>query len=175
MRIIVLLLILSFYSKSYTQDTVSTDNWKSYTKDNFAILYPGNWEINTANQPRVMFTLMAPMEDSTDRLSENVTLQIQSLNGQSMSFEQYAGLSKSQIVSQLKEGRVLSEEKKSSGKDEYYRLMYTGKMSDLHLVYLQHIRIKEGKLYVLTFTCEYSKVVRWEKAGEEVMQNFKLF
>ncbi len=175
MRFFFLLTLLSLNARNYAQDSIGIGNWNTFSKDNFTILYPNNWEVNTANQPYVQFTLMSPFENENDKLSENITLQIQNLNGQAMNYEQYAGLSKSQVVAQLRDGRVLSEEKKSTINDEYYRLMYSGKMSDIHLVYLQHIRIKEGKVYVLTFTCEFSKVTEWEKAGEEVLKTFKIF
>ncbi|MCC6816424.1 MAG: hypothetical protein IT267_08445 [Saprospiraceae bacterium] len=147
-------------------------DWKIYKSENYSIRYPKDWEFNKSGSSGIQFLLMSPLENEQDKLHENVSLNIQNGNS-TLTLEQYAGLSRSQVIAQLKDGSILADEKKNQNGDEYYKLIYAGKMGDLHLAYMQHVRIKDSKVYLLTFTCEFSKIAQWQKTGEEILSTFQ--
>lgn len=152
---------------------LAAQDWKIYNGDNFTIRYPPTWELNKSGSMNTLFVIMSPSEGPEDKISENLSLIVQDMGSQAINLDQYVGLSTSQVTAQLKDGSILINERKSNDGNEYHKLIYSGKMGDLHLAFNQHVRIKDNKVYVLNFTCEFSKITQWQSIGEEIMNTFK--
>ncbi|NOT35865.1 MAG: hypothetical protein HOP11_00645 [Saprospiraceae bacterium] len=166
------ILFLSIFSNFLHVSSDTTGDWKTYKGDIYSIHYPSSWEFNKGGHMNTHFILMSPTESTEDKLSENVNLIVQDMGNQPITLSQYVGLSTAQVTAQLKDGTILLNERKSINDSEYHHLIYSGKMGDLHLVFNQHVRIKDNNVYVLTFTCEFAKMSQWQTIGEEVMKTF---
>lgn len=183
MRSILILLLVFFSIFANGQQTVvkktktitsSNLNWWKFEKDNYFILHPQDWVVDTSGTMGSSFILFAPVENTADQFKENVNLLIQNLEGKNISLNQYVQFSENQIKTMIQNAKI--EESKRIKKDslEYHSVMFTGEQGNYKLRFEQYYFLKAGKSYVLTFTHEQSKNEQYRRLGELMLSSFRI-
>ncbi|MDG1477069.1 MAG: PsbP-related protein [Vicingaceae bacterium] len=162
------LLVLLAIALSFSAYGQTKDNWKSFNKDNYAIKYPGDWELNQSGKLGTSFILFSPLSDEQDQFKENVNLLIQDLTGHNLNLDQYTEVSVNQIKTVLT-GAELIESKRI---DNYHNVIYTAKQGSFDLKFEQYYWVKNNKAYVLTLTCEENQFDAFKMVGEKMLNSF---
>ncbi len=152
----------------------AVDGWETYSKDEFSIQYPKEWELNKAGQMGTEFGLFAPVESDDDKFRENINLVKQDISAYNLDLAAYANLSEKQILGMFTEAKILeSTTKKAKGKS-FYKMVYTAMQGIFRLKFVQYYWVENKKAYVLTFTSEEDKYDKFRSDGEKIMGSFKM-
>jgi len=180
-----LLLLLLIFSPlfCFSQQTVvkksktivSTNiNWWKFEKENYSILHPQDWVIDTSGTMGSSFILFAPVENEADKFKENLNLLVQDLKGNSIDMNQYVSLSENQIKSMIKNSSILESKAVKNDSVQYHKISFTGEQGTYKLRFEQHYYLHNSKSYVLTFTYEQSKAEEYRRMGELMLSSFRL-
>jgi hypothetical protein len=166
-----LLANILFFLTSYCAAQIDTTKSK-FSKDNYRIEYPKSWRIDTSRLMSTEFFLFAPLENQTDKFSENVNLIIQDLTGQSVNLETYKSLTDKQIAEFTNESKVFESIIIKNNNKEYFKIVYTMTQGKSKLMITSICIIKNEKAYLLTFTTELEKYELYKKTGERILNSF---
>lgn len=154
---------------------ISTNiNWWKFEKDNYSILHPQDWTIDTSGTMGSSFILFAPIENEEDKFKENVNLLVQDLQGKNFTMEQYISLSEKQIKSMINNSSILESKTIKNDSAQYHKILFTGEQGTYKLGFEQHYYLMNGKSYVLTFSYERSKAEQYRRMGELMLSSFRL-
>lgn len=154
------------------ETSVAPNAWSTLDKPGFSIRYPGNWQMQTSENPQVALILMSPQENDSDLFRENINLLVQDLNGLNMDLNSYTKLSESQISQALKKAKIdLSKRLFDPQGNEYHKLIYSGEQGGYHLKFEQLYRLHNNKAWVLTYTAVLDDFERFRKTGEAIMES----
>lgn len=148
--------------------------WKELNTAVFSIQYPPAWELSQEGQMGSSLILMSPLEGDKDLFKENVNLVIEDLRGQKVSLVQYADAAGKQIQRMMTNSNILESKEISGSGDDHYKMIYTADQGTYSLKFEQHYRVKNGKAYVLTFTCEKNQPSAFQQDGENILNSFFL-
>ncbi|RKP50101.1 hypothetical protein D7Z26_20035 [Cohnella endophytica] len=119
-----------------------------------SIQYPEDWKL-VENAGGAIAAFLAPAEGDNDKFQENVNIIVQDLQGQDITLEQYAQISKDQINQLITDAKIVSGETfKADDGTEFYSLIYNGKQGEYTLTWQQVFAIANGKAYIMTYTAE---------------------
>lgn len=171
MKLISLITLLFLTSNCFAQ----TDTSKSYySKYNYKIEYPKSWRLDTSRLMGSEFFIFAPLENQSDRFSENVNVIIQDLAGQNINLENYKTISDKQITDFGTGSTVFESEIKKINNKEYFRIFYEMIQGKSRLKITSICFIKNEKAYLVTFTTEFEKYEAYKKTGEDILSSFCL-
>jgi len=163
----IILFFLTSYCVAQKEITKST-----FSKDNFIIEYPKSWRIDTSRLMGTEFFLFAPLENQTDKFSENVNLIIQDLTGQNVNLETYKSLTDKQISEFTNKSKVFESLIKKAKNRDYFKVVYTITQGKSKLMITSICIIKNEKAYLLTFTTELERYELYKKTGEQILNSF---
>lgn len=150
-----------------------TDTTKSsFSKSNYKIEYPKSWRLDTSRIMGTEFFLFTPLENQTDKFSENVSLIIQDLGGENINLETYKTISDKQITDFATEPTIFESVIKKVNDKEYFRLVYAMTQGKTRLKITSFCYIKNGKAYLITFTTELEKFETYKETGEKILNSF---
>ncbi|MBK8442240.1 MAG: hypothetical protein IPL35_01995 [Sphingobacteriales bacterium] len=158
---------------SENQSEKATD-WFSIMENKYAIKYPSNWEVNKSGQMGTSFILFSPLSNESDKFKENVNLLIQDLTGYDLNLDQYVEISEGQIKTMLTEGQIISSERKKKDKQEYQKVIYTGKQGIYDLKFEQYYWVIDNQAFVLTLTGEKEEFDKYQDIGEKILNSFEI-
>jgi hypothetical protein len=176
--ILPLLLLLSCLTCGQTNSQQIADkpaavsNWKQLDEPNYSIQYPVDWDLDRSGKMGPVFAILAPLESKEDKFRENVNLVVEDLNGQNISLDRYAELSKGQLKSSMTNFNLIESKKSNSGSREYFKVIFTWNYEAFRLKVEQYYWIVDGKAYVLTFTSEQDKFATFSETGEKILNTF---
>lgn len=150
-----------------------TENWKTYTHDNYSIQYPPAWELEE-NQVGTVFALISPVDTANKGFNININFIIQDLKGQGMDLDKYNETSINQIKHYLPNDNILTDEKQKDRTGEYMHLIYMGDENNNHLQFEQYYRIINDKAYILTFTTLQKQWDKNHQLGEQILKSFSI-
>ncbi|MCA0133026.1 DcrB/PsbP domain-containing protein [Winogradskyella alexanderae] len=153
------------------------ENWKTLKKDAFAISYPDNWESSDQlSQPGMQFLLLS--DESTmdgDKFREYINLTTESLNGQELTVEEYAKISLDQIMTQLPDSKIESNNATQLDGLATKEVVWSADFGNGNLLkFKQSILLFNGKAYILTFSSSTAEYDDYVKIADLIFQSFKL-
>ncbi len=169
--ILVGLIALILCIDSFAQ--TGNDN-KIFSKDNYSISYPNNWEINSTGQMGTSFLILSPVESEQDQFRENVNLLIQDMSAYNIDLNEFVSISEGQIKTMITNGSLVSSERIKTGKNDYHKVIYTGDQGIYKLKFEQYYWVINKKAYILTLTCETNQFEAYQNVGEAILNSFKL-
>ena len=165
----VVLFLISF---SVTAQSVSQDDFKVFSKNDFKISYPSAWRVDTPGTMNSKVFFFSPADGPDDKFSDNLNVMIQSLGGQPIDIQKYKEISEQQIKVMFSDGKM--EESKvvnANGREEYH-LSYEFSQGIFRLKVLAICFIKNDNAYLATFTSEASKFDRYRPTAEKMLETF---
>ncbi len=149
--------------------------WATIADPEFTIRYPPNWTLDQTGLFGSSFFLYAPLEARNDTFRENFNLIINDLREfPGIPLAEMAEGARQQIVSIIKDVKVLEFKEMPDGFDKYYQVEYTGTQGKFKLHWRQHYWLVHNHFYVLTFTAEETDYKRYLPLAEEVFRSFFL-
>ena len=174
------LLILFFSLIACGQETQINDKekidngWKVYAESNYSITYPDYWELDKSGQMGTSFILFSKPSSKEDLFRENVNLLIQDLKGQKINLDKYVEISEGQIKTMISNSDLIESKRLNENGNEFQKIIYSGDQGDYKLKFEQYYMIKNGKVYVLTLTCELEQFDEYKVIGEKILNSFRL-
>lgn len=154
--------------------TEELTEWQYLREDKFEISHPSNWEVNKSGEMGTSFILFSPIANNSDKFRENVNLLTQDLTGHDLNLDKYVELSEGQIKTLVTNGKIISSERQNNDKQEYQKVIYTGKQGIYDLKFEQYYWVIDNKAFVLTLTCEEKEFNNYQSTGERILNSFKL-
>lgn len=155
------------------QTTTTKADWKTFGKENYFIQYPNEWELNESGAMGTSFILFSSLESDKDQFRENVNLLIQDLSGHAIDLDKYTEISEGQIKTMITHSQLLLSKREKEGSEEYHHLLYTGDQGIFQLQFEQYYWVRDNKAFVLTFTCEQSKIKEYKETGAAILHSFR--
>jgi len=138
---------------------------------NYKITYPDTWSLDKSGIMGTKFLLFSPVEDAQDNFRENVNLVVEDVSAhKAIDLDQFMAASKSQIKSMISGAEIISSENLG----EYSKMLFSGQQGIYNLKFEQHVYLKDGFAYILTFTAKEDAFDEYSKTAEEIMSTFKL-
>lgn len=157
---------------SVNGQSVSQDDFKVFSKNDFKISYPSAWRVDTSGTMNSKVFFFSPADGPDDKFSDNLNVMIQSLGGQPIDIQKYKEISEQQIKVMFSDGKM--EESKvvnANGREEYH-LSYEFSQGIFRLKVLAMCFIKNDNAYLATFTSEASKFERYRPIAEKMLGTF---
>lgn len=151
------------------------DGWKVLKGENYWMIHPEEWELNTSGQMGTAYALLSPISSSEDKFRENLNFMIQDLSGSNMSLEKYTEISKEQVKTLLTGAKIIESTLISGNTRNYQKTIFTGKQGVFNLIFEQHYWVEDEKAFVLTFTCEENQYEVYKIIGDKMLNSFQLF
>lgn len=164
-----ILVLLTHICFSQTETTKS-----NFAKDNFKIQYPKNWSLDTSRMMGTEFFVFSPLENESDKFSENVNGIIQDLSGQNIDLEKYKQITDKQLTEMVTDCKIFESSIIKTNQREYYKATYAMTQGKFRLKTTSICFIKNDKAYLITFSAEFDKYDLYKKTGEEILNSFNL-
>lgn len=168
-RSLIIVLLILFHLTSKAQNP----GWTPYYHQDYTIVYPSDWELDTSGQRNTTLFLFSPLADKKDTFRENINLIIQDLSQNPYTLDQYIKLTEDQISS-MGGMYLYKNERKKAGNRPFHHLVYSGNHSGFDLVFEQYIWVIHKEAFVLTFTCEEKTRDKYKDTGQKVLNSFRL-
>ena len=158
-----------------TQQTTSeTTNMLTYEDSDAGIRvnYPSEW----ARQEKLMGTVVSfttPLEGSSDNFQENVNIAIEDLSLEPKTLEEYTNYNINEIENLLEDVEVLEINTEILAGNEADRLVYTGKLGQYTLKWMQIYTIKDHKAYVITYSAKINTYNEFLNDAEDIIYSFE--
>ncbi len=175
--IVLALLVLqpSFGQSMEKTATQVPNDWKELKGDNYWLIYPEDWELNTSGQMGSTFALLSPVSSSKDKFRENVNFMIQDLSGYNMNLEAFAKVSEEQVKTLVTDGELIESTLIVGNTLNHQKTIFTGKQGIFNLIFEQHYWVENDKAFILSFTCEESQHEKYKEVGAKILNSFQLF
>jgi len=148
--------------------TIDNPDFEEIKKDNYSICVHKDWLVELYPEDEIDLYIYI---DTEDDFVENINLMISEVEQEKFTLEQ---LAKSVEANFSVQGKVLSSQKIITPYREYQRIIVTARFYDENLKFIQHIFLKNHKMYILTFTSLEIDFDKYEKTAEQIMQSFKV-
>jgi hypothetical protein len=130
--------------------------WKLLKDKDYSIRYPTNWTLDRSGKMDLEFMLLAEPTSPFNPFRQNINLLVMELE-ESMTLDEFTRLSEEQIETQVVDGKLLESRRITHLHGEFHRLAYSGKSAKFNLKFLQYFWLRNGRIYLLTLTCEIDK------------------
>lgn len=154
----------------------STDSEKDLIKverADYTLSFSKEWESAPNKNPAIDLLITAQPDSKTDRFSENINVLIQEV-GDTMDLQQFGELTKAQLGSMVPGSELTNSKVSKKNGMDCLQMGYKAPMNGLKLQFLQDVYIKNGKVYILTFTAEQSSYIAYKSMAQKVLNTFKL-
>lgn len=148
------------------------EGWKVIDEADYALQYPGDWELNQSGAMGTQLVVLAPLASDEDQFRENVNMVTEQLPSSDITLDQYSELSLGQLERGINDFQMLENERVDGSPYPYHRMVFTGSQGIYELKFEQHYRVVADKAYVLTFTGEIAQFDAYADLGHQVMGSF---
>lgn len=145
---------------------------ETHSTDKYSIRYPDKWKFEGEDMGAV-FHILAAKSGPNDGFNENVSLVIQDLTGINIDLDRYVELAEKQILSSVKNGKIVKSQRLSSGSLQLHKLTYTGEINEFQLKLIRHYHLRDEKAYILTFTAETKEFEKFKFYGQQILNSFR--
>ena len=171
-----LVVIQSAFGQSLVKSaTKIPEGWKELKGENYWLMYPQEWELNSSGEMGSTFVVLSPVTSTDDRFRENVNLMIQDLKGYNVNLEMFTEVSEEQVRTLVPEGNILESTLITGNTLNFQKTIYTGKQGDFDMIFEQYYWVEGEKAFVLSFTCEENQYEVYKTIGEKILNSFQLF
>jgi len=146
----------------------------SFEKSNYKFQYPKSWRLDTLIKVGPELFVFSPLENESDKFSENVNISIQNLGGQNIDLAQYKQLTDKQVEDLATEGKIFESSIVKTTKGEFFRITYAMTQGKFRLKITTVCFISNDKAYLATFSSELDKYDRYKTVGEQILSSFSL-
>jgi hypothetical protein len=148
------------------------DDFKTFSKSDFKISYPGGWRVDTSGMMNTKVFFFSPLEGPEDKFGDNLNVMVQNLAGHQIDIQKYKEISEQQIKVMFSDGKLLESKVVSGNGREEYRLSYEFSQGIFKLKVSALCFIKNDMAYLATFTSEISKFERYRQTAEKMLTSF---
>ena len=148
----------------------SQEKFKEINNNRFSINYPSYFELDESGESGTAFILTSTKESNQENdFVENINLIVADIGD--LGFNQIADKS----VNDVKGIATILEKKKfKQNGNDCLRLVFKAVQEGYHLTVIQHLLVKKGKVYVLTFTSDSEDYQDYLKDVDNSISSFKL-
>jgi hypothetical protein len=118
--------------------------------------------------------VFSPLENETDKFSENVNIIIQNLSGQNINLEKYKQITERQLFDLANDCKVFESSIVKKNKKEYFKTTYAMTQGKFRLKITSICFIENEKAYLATFSSEFDKHEQYKNVGEKILNSFCL-
>lgn len=178
--LILILFLINSCNKKVKPDRAETKvlesikNWEELSEKGYSIKYPESWILDKTGKMGSSFILFSEKTSNKDKFRDNINLLVQEITDTNLDLEQFVSVLEKQIENTITKADFIESRRIKEPNDEYHKLLYTGKQGIYNLKFEQHYRIKEGKIYILTFTCEKDEYQKYSEIGKKILASFKI-
>lgn len=139
-------------------------------KETFSINYPSYFELDESGESGTSFILTSTKESNRENdFVENINLIIADVGN--LTFNEIADKSVNEVKSIA---TILENKKFKQNGNDCLRLVFKAVQGKYHLTVTQHLLVKKGKVYVLTFTSDSEDYQDYLKDVDSSISSFKL-
>ncbi len=137
----------------------------------YSISYPEGWKIREGCIQE-QCTIISPTDTigGYDTYLESINLTVNELSNASYTAEKYANYSEEYLPQVVTQFRVLNKAKLS---ENSHRLIYTGVKNNIRQVWRQFYHVKDGKVYIITFSVQQKKYKYYKGMIKPYLTSFK--
>lgn len=157
------------------KDTLSTSKtWSNIYKVEYSFSYPSGWSLDTSGLMNSSFFILSPLSSSNDTFRENINLIIQDLKGLNIDLDMYTSITLKQLKTLITDYSIDQSTRITSDtlNGSYHKITYTSTQGVYNLKLQQRWWVKNGKAYVLTFTCEEDQYDKFVIKADQAMDSF---
>ena len=159
----------------YQMETIA--DWEKYTGTNYEIRYPYTWEVSKGETVGTEFTI-SPIPSTNAGKKIFVSLASEDLSADPMTIEQYTQYSLEIIRNSsdyYKDFKVLESNYHNSDNGEQARLVYTVRLGETDLKFIQVFTIKDDRSYILSIMMAIDEDrAQMIKTAEDIISTFAL-
>ncbi|MFT6748017.1 MAG: hypothetical protein ACJAZ2_002375 [Glaciecola sp.] len=152
----------------------SSDTTKIHITNGYQITYPYNWSSDTSKAMGTDLILFSPTVKGISAFRSNVNILVQDLSAYDLTLDQYVKISVNQIETLITDSKILLNKRTNGTSGPFQKMIYTGKQGKLNLKFEQYYWLVNKKAYVLTLTCDVNNFSKYQQAGEQILNSFKL-
>lgn len=171
MKLIAITILFFLANFSFSQTKIITSK-QTFSKNNFQIQYPYNWSLDTSKVMGSEFFLFSPFEGESDKFRENINGIIQDWGGENIDLQKYKEITDKQINQTLNGVKVLQSSIVKKDSNAYFQILYTMIQGKLKLKITSICYINDGKAYLVTFSSEVAKYLKYKKVADEILNSF---
>ena len=145
-----------------------------FAKDNYKLQYPKSWRLDTSRKLGPELFVFSPLEDETDKFSENVNVLIQDLTGQNIDLEKYKQITDKQVTNLATDSKIFESSILKKDKGVFFRIIYSMTQGKFRIKITSLCFISNDKAYLATFSSELDKYDKYKKVGEQILSSFSL-
>jgi len=172
MRLALLFILLAFAFPGLAQ--VDPLRKKIFAKHNYTIEYPGTWRIDTSGAMGTDAIILSPLENETDKFSENINIMVQDLKGQKIDLEKYKQITDKQLLEMVTDYQGFESVIVKTGQKEYFSVTYAMTQNKIRLKITSICFIKNEKAYLVTFTAVFDKYDQYQPTAQSILNSFRL-
>lgn len=167
--------VLTFGQSTPTKKpaNIKTD-WQFLNENSYSIQYPVDWDLDKSGRIGTSFILFSRSTSPNDNNRENVCLVIQDLQGQNINLDRFVENSLDQTKTILTNVNIIENKRMSENGQDFQKVIANLDQGIEKFKSEQYYFLKNGKVYILTFTCEIDKFEKYKETGEKIMNSFKL-
>jgi hypothetical protein len=145
-----------------------------FAKGDYKLKYPETWRLDTSGSLGPELFVFSPLENDTDKFSENVNVLIQNLQGQNINLEQYKQITDKQLSDLATDGKIYESSILKTDKGEFFRITYAMTQGKYRIKITSICFIRNDKAYLATFSSEFDKYDNYKEVGEQILSSFSL-
>ena len=150
----------------------ATNQMVDFAKDKYKLQYPRSWRLDTSTKLGPELFVFSPLENESDKFSENVNVSIQNLGGQNIDLAQYKQITDKQVEDLATDGKVFESSIVKTNKGECFSITYAMTQGKFRLKITSVCFISNDKAYLATFSAELDKYDNYKKVGEQILSSF---
>lgn len=163
-----LLVLLMISSISFAQQ-----NYKKYEQVAYSIEHPETWKIHAQGENKEGFIMFSEIEKN-ETFRENLNLTVQNISQAKYTLADFVAVSKSQLSNMVSNVQIIEDAPLQIDGSTCHVLTWSGNVQGKELLIKQHIYVKDGLAYVLSFNATVASFGRFKERANTILNSFKL-
>jgi len=144
-----------------------------HSGEKIKIKYPLGWEIQEGILGSVVI-FNSDKEGENDRFQENLSVIVQDLGGQKITLEQYSAAVVNQIKHIIPSDQIMEAGTMTLSGNKGQKIVCRVAQGGFRLKLLQIWTIQGQKAYMITFTAEEDKYLKYQGVVQKMIKSFKI-
>jgi hypothetical protein len=155
-------------------DSDDLADWLTYQGEGWSIRYPSLFSLDTTGYLGSSLILYSALTDDGDQYSDNISVSVVDLAGIAADLDGYVKRCEQFITQYTEDPEILLSDRRRLHGHSYHELVYSEKQPSFRLIRVQHIRVRDCKVYVVTLTCEDAVYDLCKDTGETILKSFSI-
>ena len=139
----------------------------------FTVDYPRTWDIKPGSQTGVAVTFESRMEGYDDDFPENFSVTAGDIPA-GLNEESFAKAAAEAPKAYIPKFKLLSQEPFPKAKYPSFRVVYSGELAGVELMWEQYFFVRKGMGYSIIFTISAKKMDAYRPAIDHVVKSFRI-